>query len=237
MPAGAIVYNDSGYLQLTDAFKNFVLVAKGTVALDGAAWSPTLGGGTYSYGAHATISVPNTHGYAPLLAFRCNAYIAIFRTQLVGGNWVFDIVSQLGGFRTDTIEWFAFCGTPNVAPDNFGFEVRNAAGELTFHSSYKPLNVKDYRAQALGSSGAVDIGGGRKLALAILSPRWEWSAQVPAGTWQQFLVGSAVRTTGTSTGDLIGNLQYGQVYQPINFGWGGGSSGQWSLLALDVSNY
>ncbi len=237
MPAGIEIKNESGYLQITDAFKNFVMIDKGTVSLGGAAWSPSLGGGTYTYGAHAQISIPNTTGYPPLLAFRCTVYIAIFRTRLVSGNWVFDIVSQLGGNYSTTIEWFAFSETPNVAPDSFGVEIRNAAGELAFHSSYKQLVVGDYQSQAAGHSGSVTLPSGRTLALAILSPLWEWSPQVPAGTWQQFLLGSAIRTTGVRTGNLIPNLQYGQVYQPANFGWGGGTSGQWSLLALDVTNY
>jgi hypothetical protein len=236
MPAGMTVYNDSNYIQISDAFKTFVFVGKGTVALGGAPWSPTLGGGSYNYGAHAQIVIPNTTGYAPMLALRCGVHISIFRLQLVGSNWVWDIISQLGGNQTNVITWYAFTETPNVVPNNYGLEVRAEGGALCYHSGYRPLMVRDYQSQVNGNSGVVNIGSGT-LAIALLSSSYYWSAQVPAGTWQQFLYGCAIRTTGNSTGELISNLQYGQLYQPANFGYGGGGSGQWAILAVDVTGY
>lgn len=234
MPAGLEIRNDAGFFQITDQYKNFVLVSKGTVALDGTEWNL---GSSHQYGAHAVISFPNTLGYPPLLALRCSVYVAIFRVQLVGGNWVYDITSQLGGLSTAVIEWFAFAPTPNVIPANYGLEVYTAGGQLAYHSGYLPMNVQSYQQQALGHSGNFSLPSGRKIALVILGTNWGWSPQVPAGTWQQFLTGTAVRTTATNVGNLIGNLQYGQKFAPLNFGWPGGSSGSWVGMALDVTNY
>lgn len=235
MPAGIIVYNDDGYVQITDAYKNFVLIGKGAVNLDGTAWTP--GGGSFQYGSHASLSFPNVNGYPPVLALRCATHITLFRCRLVSGNWVFVFLSSLGTPRTDTIEYWAFGPTPNVTPSAAGFEVRTAAGELAYHSDYKPMNVKDFQSELIGSSGDFSIPSGRTIALALVSSVWAWSHQVPSGTWRQFMTGSGIITPAQNTGQHIRNLQYGQQYQPANFGWGGGTSGYWAVLALDVTGY
>jgi hypothetical protein len=231
MPAGLVITNDDGYLQITDDLKNFVFLAKGSVALDGAPWSVD----GREFGAKAQIVFPNTFGYPPVVALRCANYVAVFRTRLVSGNWVIDITSQLGANRTDTVYWWAFGPPPTTTPSFNGLEVRDASGVLMYHTDYKPMVVRDYQSQALGSSGSFSIASGRTLAVAILSSQWGWSPQVPAGTWQQFLMSTAVRETGTNTATLINNLQYGQKFAPANYGWPGATSGVWSAMALDVT--
>lgn len=239
MTAGVTIYNSSGYIQVTDIAPNFVLHQKGAVQLSGTAWMPGSGGGiggTLQFGSHAAITVPNTLGYPPLIAFRCAREVALYRTRLEGGNWVFHMVSRLGQNATDWIEWWTFGPTPNAVPSNYGLEVRNSAGVLMYHSGYQPLRVADFQMQTWGSSGNFSIPEGRVLAIAPLSVQESWSQQLPAGTWQQMLFGTALCTNGTNGGYVV-SLNYGQIFQTANFGLGAGSSGQWSAMAIDVTGY
>jgi len=235
MTSGLAVYNTSNYFQITEQFKNLVLIAKGQVNFDGTpGWQP---GGGPLYGCHATITLPNTTGYPPVLALRCDVYVAIFRTRLVGSNWVWDLVSELGYTLTNAIQYFAFGPTPNSSPANFGFEVRTAANELAYHSSYLPMRVTDYQSSLQGSPGTFNVASGKSLAIALLSSAWSWTQQVPSGTWQQFLLGTAVRTTSSTAGDVKPALQYGQLFQAQNYGFGAGGGGYWAAAAVDITGY
>ena len=234
MPAGIEVRNDSGFIQIVDDIKNFVLLSKGSVNLSGSQW--TGGASQSTMGAHALIVIPNTLGYPPVLALRCVTSIVVYRTQLVSGNWHIDIVAQNNYALTDTVFWYAFGPTPNTVPSTVGFEVRNAAGELCYHTGYLPMRIVDFQSAAAGNNGQFSIAAGRVIAIVMLTNAWSWSSQVPAGVWQQFLYSSAL-LTGDNTATVNGNLQYGSVARPANYGWGGGASGSWSAMALDVTGY
>lgn len=238
MPSGLQVFNNDGYFQITDSFKNIVFLNKGTGNLDGTTnWT---GGNPSAIGSGSRffLQVPNTHGYPPLLALRCNDPIMIYRTVLNGANWEFDILSEHGYSRTTQIEWYTFGPPANTSPANFGLEVRNAAGQITYHSSHKPLIVRDIKGTDYGSGTTFDIGSGRKLALIIMSEvRWA-SPQVPAGTWQQFVGATGIQTSTSSlhTGNLNNSLRYSSLARAANYGWGGYSNGKYAVMAVDVTN-
>jgi hypothetical protein len=234
MPAGITVYNNDGYIQVTDLAKNFVLLSKGTVALDGTAYSDPPG----ITGSHATIVIPNTLGYCPIIAIRCNTAVVPYRCRLISGNWNYELVSVYGTNKTDVVEWFAFGPPVNTTMPAFGLEIRTAAGELAFHSSLKPMNIKQFQSQALGSSGSFAIASGRKIAIAMATMSWSWSPQVPAGTWQQFMSAMSILTpTAAQHQATFASITCRSTFSPINYGFPGGSTGSWSAYALDVTNY
>ncbi len=235
MTAGVQFINTDGFVQISDAVPNFVLLDKGSVALVDQNWY-VPGSSSTNTGAHVALSIPNTLGYPPLIAWQCDTDIVMYRTRLVSGNWVYDLCAEYSYTKTNTIYWWSFGPPPNTYSNNVGLEVRTPSGGLAYHSDYKPLIIRDYQSQALGSSGSFNIGAGRSCAIAMLQNLWAWSPQVPAGTWSQFQQSSSFITSG-STGTIRPNLQFARTIAPMNFGWGGGSSGSWAAMAIDVTGY
>lgn len=234
MAYGLTCFNDDGYIQVTDEFRSFVFLSKGSVALSGTQWTTAYP--DTILGSNAQVSIADTFGFPPILALRCDVPVQVYRTRLVGGNWVFDIVSEQGT-RTNTVHWYAFGPCPNVQTESYGLTIRNASGQITYHSGYRPMIVKSFKDGAVeGSTTSFDIGSGRKLAIALPTLRWSWTAQIPAGAWQQFLTSSTI-TTPTDHQGSVNQTILGASYKGTNFGFGGGSGGQWTALALDVTNY
>lgn len=239
MPTGVEIRNDDGYIQLTDAFQNIVFLSKGTGNLDGTTTWTAGNPNSTGFGSRFQLSIPNVTGYPPIIALRCDVPIAIYRTRLVSGNWQFDIVSEQSYSRTNAVEWFAFGPPPAASPANFGLEVRTAAGVITYNSAQRPLVIKAIQGTDYGGSGSFNIGSGRKLALIIMASIWWCSPQVPAGTWQQFCGGTAIKTYAANPhlGDMPSGFIYSSVARPANYGWGGFTSGKWAIMAVDVTGY
>lgn len=233
--AGLIIRNDDGYIQITDQVPNFVYMGKGTVYLDGTSWIL----GSVTFGSHATISLPDTLGYPPVLAFRCDTDIVLYRTRLVSGNWVYDLVSEFSYTKTDAIDYYIFQPCPNTVPETFGLEVRKADGTLAFHSGYRPIVIKDVRTQAVyGTTGSTfSTPSGTKAAIIPMSWRYTWTAQIPTGAWDQFLTCTSLKTSSSTLNSVvIRQLQHGVMRFGTNFGFGAGESGQWAIMAIDVTN-
>jgi hypothetical protein len=232
MTAGVEIRNDSGYLQITEAYTNFVLVGKGSVALDGGAWSHSSVGGAWTAGSHCQISVPNTSGFPPLMALRCSTEVILLAANLVSGNWVFDVTSVYGTAHTETVYWYAFNPCPNVAPSNYGFEVFKADGTLAFHSGYPPLRVADVRTTA----GTTTLATGRVCALAVAQHTITVSSELPVGpNWSRVWTGDNLKTSG-NTG-TVGSFQYCFSTNSVHFGTSGVTSGSTVVLVVDVTDY
>jgi len=232
MTAGVLIYNDSGYIQITEQFANFVLLTKGTVNLDGTAWTNSSGGGTWVCGSHAQISVANSSGFPPLIAIQCATEVIVFGANLVGANWVFDIVSVYGTAHTDTITWYAFGPTPNVIPANYGLEVFKADGTLAFHSTYGPIRIT----AALTAAGTTTMTAGRSCALLMAQTSITCSGELPIGpNWSRSWNGTNIKTS-SNTG-TVNQFQYCLSTNTVHFGTPGVTSGAVVVLAIDVTNY
>lgn len=237
MPAGLTVRNGSGYLQITDSLKGFVFHSKGVVNLSGTHYN-ALPGSSVEWGAYAQISIPNTFGFPPIMAFRCAVPITVLREKLVGGNWVITVCSEtnITPLHTDPVEWYAFQPCPDTPPgENFGLEVRDATGKLCFHSGYRPMRIADVQKEGVGSGNFV-LPAGRKLALCLMDARVDVTAQIPAGAWFQVKFISAIRTTADNVGD-VSTIRAGHAYYATNFGFGAGTMGKWEVMAIDVTGY
>ncbi len=232
MPAGIRVKGDLNNIQISDSISNMVLLSKGVVSLNDAPWDP---GSSVFTGSHASISFPNTYGYPPIVAFACSVEIAVLRVRPVGGNWVYTVATRNSG-DTSQVEWWAFSEYSGSPVAGIGVRVRNGSGIVKFHSGLKPMVIRQFQSEDNSDTGVVSIPSGRKLAIAILTGKWSWTAQIPAGAWVQYLSSTGLKTSG-NTGSIIPTQQFGEMRHPSNLGFGAGSSGKWSALALDVTNY
>lgn len=224
---------DGNYLQISDQVPNFVLVSKGSVALSNAAVD--LGSNVYP-GSWARISLPNVHGYPPIIALRCAVGLAVLRARLVGGNWEYIVATRDFGV-TEVVEWWAFApfGGDINSLSKHGIIVKSQDGSrVHYHSDLRPLSVKQVVSQA-GGGTALSIPAGRKLAIVVLTSMWAVSAQLPAGAWVQYLYSTGIQTTALNAGVVIPQQQFGEFRWGVNFNFGAGSSGTWSAMAVDVT--
>lgn len=228
MPAGLKIWNSDGYLQITDEFPSMMFITKGSVNLEGGEWN---GGATNVFtGSHGQITVPNTSGYPPIIAIRCDTDIVLFRTRLIGSNWVYDIVGERSYSKTNTVYWYAF--GPNSNPpsgENYGLEVRNSSSVLMFHSGLKPIISKGI----VSSPGNYSIDTSL-VAVCMLQNMWQWTSQQPGGTWIQNISSYSIKAQGNSA--TIKMLNFGEMRAGTNFGFGGGTSGQLVAMLVDVSS-
>lgn len=207
MPAGFYAETDTGNIQITDEFSNFVLIAKGTVNL-GQPWTyfSTTGG------PFATITLPNYYGYPPMIVLACQQPIFIRDAVQDGsGNWVFGLAGAYQAVQGAAVEWFAF-GPPHsgLPRDNFGLEVFKADGSLAYSTAWKPLRVVG----EVNNSGSPQFNGaaGRKYGVGHVIDQFAQSAPIPSGTWRVQGSGSLHQTVGSQV-----TLSGGQIYSTI---WG-----------------
>lgn len=232
MPAGVNIRGDSNNIQISTDVPNLVLLSKGTSVLSDAPWDP---GSSVFTGSHASMSFPNDKGHPPIVAFSCDIEIAVLRVRLVSGNWVYTVATRDVG-KTNTVEWWAFAEHSSSKTAGFGLRVMDSSGNVVFNSSLKPMVIRQYQSEDIGSSGSVSIASGRKLAIAILGLKIGVTAQIPSGAWVQYLSATGLKTN-SNTGTIIPLQQFGELRWPVNFGFGAGTSGKWSAFALDVTNY
>lgn len=130
MPEGLEVYNDNGVFQIDGNRRNFQLKQSGSGTCN---TSETTGGRTRYY---TTIAV--TSSTAPLFFIGGNTNVCgLYGISVSGSTWTFQIVSNTNGA---TFNYWVF-DAQDTAPDNFGLEVWNAAGQRVFHSGGKPLRI------------------------------------------------------------------------------------------------
>lgn len=130
MTAGLFVTNDFGTIQIDENYKNFVLVARGTVA-------------TTAFVANAsTFSLSFGGCTTPLLAIRHGDFFSCvgFR-QPSNGNVTFTGLSA-GGAGT-VLEYFLFDIPPAYAVPSSGLVIWNGSGEVIFRSDMRPLRIID----------------------------------------------------------------------------------------------
>lgn len=231
MPSGFEAVTDTGNIQVTQDYSNFVMIAKGSLNL-GPAWTYVSTTG----GPFGTITLPNTYGYPPLIVLACAQ--PIFLRDAVrdaNGNWVYGLAGVYASAQGALVEWYAF-GPPHdgLAREPFGLEVFRADGSTAFHSSWKPLRVVGQ----VNNSGSAQFNGiaGRKYAVAHVIDQFSQSAPIPAGTW---------RVNGSGTLHSVNGAQVvlanGQIYSTI---WGTFppfpteyTQPRAQHLVIDVTNY
>lgn len=137
MPAGLEVSNTSGVKMVTQDFKNYHLIETGTFVIPA--------GGSYTF--------TRTGRTLPILAIRSTAFVGSSNQTLSGGSLSRTFSVPMGsGAVTVTFWLFDVLAS---SPANFGLEVYNAVGELTYASGSAPLRVVG----AVNMTGFTTTGG------------------------------------------------------------------------------
>lgn len=118
MPAGLIVYNDHGTVQIDETYRNLAVAAQGTPTMDG-------------NGAAAT---PVIHSTTGMMAVR-GAYLTRYF------NWPASNDAKLFSTPGQQASYYLF-DVPSGAA-SFGFQVFTAAGDLAFDAAKKYARVRD----------------------------------------------------------------------------------------------
>lgn len=209
MPAGFFAATETGNIQFTNDYSNFVLIAKGTVTL-GAPWTyfSTTGG------PFATITLPNLYGYPPLMVLNCAQPIFIRDAVTdANGNWVFGLAGAYLAAQGAVVEWFAYgpphAGLPRV---NYGFEIFKYNGEIAYSSNWKPLRIVGEVSNQAGGSLQYNGPAGRKLGVVHVIDSFTQSDPIPAGTWRVVGNGSLHQVNGSQV-----TMSFAQIYDTI---WG-----------------
>jgi len=145
MTAGVIIINDGGTIQIDDTFPTLCLRSKG---------SGTIGSGGYLY-----------------LADFGTGKLALRSTSMVGYTWSNALDPYPAGYFIfgpvgATVEWFIF-DNPQEPGSSFGFQVRNAAGQLMYDVGAKPLRMIDIKSGGSRPAwqGTFGYAGGRNYAV------------------------------------------------------------------------
>ena len=136
MAAGFQIVNANGIVQVDENYVNLGLVAKGTITIPA--------GGIGGMAAPAQISFT---GASPILCIRPVSTYAFIRSVTKLGNTFSYTVN--GGYSgagntsptAETFNWYIFDRMSQIAVTNYGIQIYNASGELTFNSSSNPMRI------------------------------------------------------------------------------------------------
>lgn len=241
MPSGLQVFNDFGTLQLSDMFASFHCTDKGT-ATASSKYSNVFG---QQYGYTIQVAVPNRTGYAPIFAVRSTSVpvivLGVSPLDTATNTWKFWVCSSFNETNPPTFEWFAF--NPITSPvGNYGLQVWNAAGDLTYDSSAKLFKIERrvYGTYGAGGNGATDdFPSGPKYAIACLQfTSWHSPPIQTGGIGDQWSIFSFAGLTKTlATGFELTFPQYKLTRQTMYPGPGSAGSYPYAYLVLDVTGY
>lgn len=147
MPAGLQIFNDTGTVQIDENWKNYRFRQKIPITLS---WTiPSLdtinrytlvvAGEGVMVACKASVLFP----YMPVSYFDGTNYYF---------QWTF-LPPPVAGSFSETVEFYVF-DTPDVgASSNVGMEIRNASGQIVFHSDMKPMKVAGFLSAASTFTG------------------------------------------------------------------------------------
>ncbi|CAG9184326.1 hypothetical protein CURE108131_25190 [Cupriavidus respiraculi] len=219
------VVNDWGTVQIDDTYAN--------LALKHAQTYQTGPPASQYYGSDLTFSFA---GATPFFAYRCTAgYATVFSIHESGGVWTVRMRCSAGVGTPITVYVF---DRPIVSAGGWGFDVFDAAGNLTFSSGYKYMRVVDWVSPAATNPPA-DYA---------LDPSRIYAVCQGSFAYSQYWVSPAPPTDPNARGDVIteicGAVFLGSVLrlgtyeenvvmnQPFYQGFAGGSA---QYLIIDVT--
>lgn len=224
MTAGIEVINDSGSLQIDGTYRNFSLLRSGSII---PSVDPNPGAGPSSRLAEVTFS-PSA-----------NELIAVACDDLFGPYWAKPGVQAFRVVGTSPLRYYVF-GVKSSS-DGYGLQVFNAAGTLTFDSSWKPFNVA-----GIITSGSMTLAAGRTPAVLFLSQATYNRGQIVAANPFSWIFvreyGGGMAQISGNTANLTGGLMW-QVFQeggspdepPDFYMYTNGSTNR--MMVLDVTGY
>lgn len=221
MPAGLQIYNDAGFIQIDDSYKNCAFISKGTATtdLDIDSTEPTSG-----------VILSFTGRTNPMIAFRSSNLLSCIYLNKSGNtyNWYVYVNAPLG----TTFTWYLF-DDPVASGVNSGLQVFTASGVLTFESGQRYARVIDFIKDFKYGDGSPSYtyDSAKSYAFCFASPglsvqrippgpggtppqrlyRWAQGARSITGglaqgtwrAWQSTLGGSGTGTTFISKTDML----------------------------------
>ncbi|WP_247308179.1 hypothetical protein [Ralstonia pseudosolanacearum] len=153
MPAGLQIWNDAGTVLIDDTHANLAVAARGVVATSAA------GMGVYQIGSRAVVSYTGDTRATPLIAFACPAgFVGVYLSSLSGSTYTWRFITEQPAGTE--IKYWVFDRAP-ASSGSYGFQVFDAAGNLTFDSSRQ-------QARIVGITGGIfEIPAGRIYAVAV----------------------------------------------------------------------
>lgn len=126
MPVGFEAYNPSGKLQFNDSMFCYFLRKTGSGTTD----DSTIGTTDPS-----KITLSATGYTNPIIAIQCSSAVSFW--GMFGGNYYWLCSGAVG----TSFNYFVFDRSNVLPTSNFGLEVRNSSGQITFSSNYRPMQV------------------------------------------------------------------------------------------------
>lgn len=145
MPVGFESVGDSGSYQVDSDFKNLAMIRSGTVN------SQTYTNGETTNTAPTRVAITLNDG--EILAIACTQYCA-FGSRI--GNVAYVYVNAAAG---QAVQYYIF-QSGGAAASNFGLQVFNENGELTFDAGWNLFDVR----HVLSGYGSVNLPAGKKYA-------------------------------------------------------------------------
>lgn len=160
MTAGFYATNPgSGTFVVDDTFRSLCVRKKNSVTL----------------GADGRGTITWESPVSPMVAVACTTEVAVFGgTQITAGlaTW------NLWGTPFTAVDYWVFDVPVNTA-GNSGLQIYNAAGQLTFDSSFKYARYASYfTTNNILTPGSVTLTAGRKYAVVLLKSGWEFARDV-----------------------------------------------------------
>ena len=157
MPVGFECYDQNGKLQFNDSMFCYFLRKTG---------SGTTGSADVGNTDPSSIQL-SASGYTnPIIAIQCSATVAFY--GMYGGNYWWACSGAVG----TSFNYFIYDRSNSIPASNFGLEVMDANGAITFSSNYRPMQVVSFL-DNMSYSGFQNPGaaqsatyGGKSLAVA-----------------------------------------------------------------------
>lgn len=239
MPAGFVVKNDFGSVQIDDTYSNLSLISKGTLSWTKYSYQNSRSGAT-----NWTATVVVSNGIEPLIAFRTPDQILLQSRVKSGTNYTFTIYAMNTPYGTNTppsCDYYIFDRCELTSSTGAQLVIKDSSDKIVFHDASKPLRVNDFRTGMLlnGTSPTpketITYDATRVFAY-IPTAVGTYIGFVPGTpTWLVFLRGR----TGYFTSPNVFNHDTWQM----NVAEAGGGSGptvlnqQFSFMLVDVTNY
>jgi len=225
MAMGFLFKNLANSIQIDENYKNVSLKQK---IVSNAYWTvDTLG-----YWWVADVTAPSAMG---LVAFKSNARISAFGVY-DNGDGTFNhqfVTPYIGGQSPPTVTFYVF-GEPSGTASGMGLLVRNAANEVVFNSSDKPMRVTDVVTSMSTTTNSIPIPSGRDYAACIANPGKTRTISTLSGNRVRSDTQISARNSGTSIETSVMNMSSAAVPAPSNMN---GYTGTPMALVIDVTGY
>jgi hypothetical protein len=204
MTAGFESINDAGTYQITDSYPNVQFKSKATVTMSSTTYvtgGPSFGDISFYY-----YDVVVTGAIYPVVALASTDFVSLTKLTISGTTWTYRIASAVAA----TITYYVFDRAPTTA--NYGLEIYDASGNLTFSSASKNMDMKSYLSSFTYYTPS---GAAAYYASDITMTSGRTYAIVPGPSGNQYM-SIGVSTPGKNPGDPV-------IYNGSTWGYFGGT--------------